>query len=155
MKRTSLKLTSLTASGYGRSRGDSGDAEASRLLTPPETREGLRLGGETPPEIAQAIAKAQERGTSDAMGAYMAGETGERPKCPAPLDPERDPIAICLSFCVSNFVTVSDFVPVSKWVPGGKVGRRLGTGLSYGYGRCIRDRLTADNRSGGRWYSSL
>jgi hypothetical protein len=73
-------------------------------LTPPEIREGLRLGGETPPEIAQAIAEAQERGTSDAMRAYMAGETGERPKCSAPLDPERGPYRdlpffLCFQLC--------------------------------------------------------
>jgi hypothetical protein len=49
-------------------------------LTPPEIMEGLRQAGETPPEIAQAIAEAQERGTSDAMRAYMAGETDERPE---------------------------------------------------------------------------
>ena len=49
-------------------------------LAPPEILEGLRLAGETPPEIAQAIAEAQERGTSDAMRAYMAGETDERPE---------------------------------------------------------------------------
>ena len=49
-------------------------------LTPPEIMEGLRQAGETPPEIAQAMAEAQERGTSDAMRAYMAGETDERPE---------------------------------------------------------------------------
>ncbi|HIG01237.1 MAG TPA: hypothetical protein EYQ66_08040 [Myxococcales bacterium] len=49
-------------------------------LTPPEILEGLRQAGETPPEIAQAMAEAQERGTSDAMRAYMAGETDERPE---------------------------------------------------------------------------
>jgi hypothetical protein len=49
-------------------------------LTPPEIMEGLRQAGETPPDIEQAIAEAQERGTSDAMRAYMAGETDERPE---------------------------------------------------------------------------
>jgi hypothetical protein len=42
--------------------------------------EGMRQSTDTPPEIAQAIAEAQERGTSDAMRAYMAGETDERPE---------------------------------------------------------------------------
>lgn len=49
-------------------------------LTPPEIMEGMRQSTDTPPEIAQAIAEAQERGTSDAMRAYMAGETDERPE---------------------------------------------------------------------------
>jgi hypothetical protein len=49
-------------------------------LTPPEIMEGMRQSTETPSEIAQAMAEAQERGTSDAMRAYMAGETDERPE---------------------------------------------------------------------------
>jgi hypothetical protein len=48
--------------------------------TPPEIREGMRQSTATPPEIAQAIAEAQDRGTSDAMRAYMAGETDVRPE---------------------------------------------------------------------------
>jgi hypothetical protein len=48
--------------------------------TPPEIMEGMRQSTATPPEIAQAIAEAQEQGTSDAMRAYMAGEIDERPE---------------------------------------------------------------------------
>lgn len=56
------------------------DAPRQAKNTPPEILEMMREVRETPPEIAQAIAEARERGTSDAMRAYMAGETDERPE---------------------------------------------------------------------------
>jgi len=48
------------------------------VVTPPEILEAMRPR-ETPEEITAALKKAQERGTSDAMRAYMAGE-GPRPE---------------------------------------------------------------------------
>ena len=56
------------------------DAARQGKNTPPEILEMMREERGTPPEIAQAMAEAQERGTSDAMRAYMAGETDERPE---------------------------------------------------------------------------
>ena len=56
------------------------DAPRQGKNTPPEILEMMREERGTPPEIAQAMAEAQERGTSDAMRAYMAGETDERPE---------------------------------------------------------------------------
>ena len=47
--------------------------------TPPEILAAKRERRGTPPEIARALAEAAERGTSDAMRAYMAGETDQRP----------------------------------------------------------------------------
>ena len=47
--------------------------------TPPEILAAMRERRVTPPEIAQAMADAAERGTSDAMRAYMAGESDQRP----------------------------------------------------------------------------
>jgi hypothetical protein len=48
------------------------------VVTPPEILEAMRPR-ETPEEITAALENAQERGTSDAMRAYMAGE-GPRPE---------------------------------------------------------------------------
>ena len=47
--------------------------------TPPEILAAMRERYDTPPEIAESMAEAAERGTSDAMRAYMAGETDQRP----------------------------------------------------------------------------
>jgi hypothetical protein len=47
--------------------------------TPPEILAAMRERRVTPADIAQAMAEAAERGTSDAMRAYMAGESDQRP----------------------------------------------------------------------------
>ena len=46
---------------------------------PPEILAAMRERYETPPEIARSMTEAASSGTSDAMRAYMAGETDQRP----------------------------------------------------------------------------
>ena len=48
-------------------------------VTPPEILDALYAERSDPPEIIQAMQEAAERGTSDEMRAFMAGETDVRP----------------------------------------------------------------------------
>ena len=48
-------------------------------VTPPEILDALYAERSDPPEIIQAMQEAAERGTSDELRAYMAGETNIRP----------------------------------------------------------------------------